>query len=75
MYTVSFIREADQKIVYYNEADLIRLYLDYVNNFLTIDVFASYYGFNRYEAAKVIDIGRQAHETSVANYKKNLSQV
>lgn len=68
-YSLSFIREADQKIVYYNEEALTRMFLDYFNNFLTIDVFASYYGFTRHEASRVIDTGREAHENKVNELK------
>lgn len=35
------------------------LYLTYVNDFLTVDRFAEYYGFERWYAARLINIGRR----------------
>ena len=37
----------------------IKLYLEYVNNFLTIERFAEYYGFTVIEAEKIINKGRE----------------
>jgi len=34
------------------------LYLDWFNNFLTVDRFAEYYGLNIGQARRVINIGR-----------------
>jgi len=35
------------------------MYLDYFNNFLTVDVFAEYYGITRSNAQAVIKEGRK----------------
>jgi hypothetical protein len=56
--TLSFIRELDNKMVNLNEDKLEELFLDKFNNFLTIDRFAEYYNFTRYEASRIIDLGR-----------------
>ena len=44
---------------------LIKLYLDYVNNFLTVAGFASYYGMEVGKALRVIRVGRALHEAGV----------
>ena len=38
-------------------------YLDYVNNFITVDGFAQYYGLSHDQATKVIALGKELHET------------
>jgi len=38
-----------------------KLYLDYVNNFLTVQAFADYYHFSDEKADRIIDIGRALH--------------
>lgn len=43
------------------------LYLDYVNNFLTVERFAEYYNLSERKAFKVIELGRQVHERRVKN--------
>lgn len=45
--------------------DETTMYLDYVNNFLTVDSFAAYYLMDREEALNVIKRGRIAHEASI----------
>ena len=35
------------------------MYLDYFNNFLTMEAFANYYGISKEEAEFVIQIGRK----------------
>ncbi len=40
-------------------------YLDWVNNFLTVDKFAAYYGISKEEAEKLIQRGKEAHEKNV----------
>jgi len=37
------------------------LYRDYLNNFLTVEVFAEHYGLTVWQAYKVIEIGRFIH--------------
>jgi hypothetical protein len=41
------------------------LYLDYVNNFLTVARFAEYYSLQNAKALKIIDLGRKLHERRV----------
>lgn len=53
------------------EADLIRCYLDWFNNYLSTDCFAEAYGIKQYEAVLVITAGRDAHERAVAEHAKN----
>jgi len=36
-------------------------YLDYLNNFLTVQYFADYYKFSTYTAQGLIDKGRAVH--------------
>ena len=38
---------------------IILMYLDYWNNFLTVDKFAEYYGIDRKKAINIIDRGRE----------------
>tara|TARA_R110000787_G_scaffold126186_2_gene237418 strand:+ start:1547 stop:1690 length:144 start_codon:yes stop_codon:yes gene_type:complete len=42
-----------------------RLYLDWVNNFLTVKSFAEYYDLTVKEANETIDLGREVHEGRV----------
>lgn len=44
---------------------LLELYLDYVNNFLTVARFAEYYNLTEKEALQVIEIGKACHERYV----------
>ena len=41
------------------------LYLDWVNNFLTVAYFAEYYDISESEAQEVINSGRKIHERTV----------
>ena len=38
-------------------------YLDFVNNFLTLDGFAEYYGISRDQAEEVVKLGKAIHDT------------
>lgn len=42
------------------------LYLSWVNDFVSVDAFASYYGLTRDEALATIETGRTAHEARAA---------
>lgn len=42
---------------------LIEMYLDYVNNFITVVAFAEHYGFTADQALLAISLGRSVHET------------
>lgn len=44
----------------------MEMYLDYVNNFLTVKRFAEYYGMSEEYANHVIVIGRHANEREAA---------
>ena len=41
---------------------IIDMYLDYVNNFITCSAFAEHYGLNIEAAAQIIKDGRRMHE-------------
>lgn len=41
-----------------NAARIIELYLDYRNNFLTIQTFAEHYGMDLEDATQLITVGR-----------------
>ena len=47
---------------------LINLYLDWWNNFLTVDRFASYYDLTIGQALRVIRLGRTLHEQNVRQF-------
>lgn len=42
--------------------DFAKIYLDWVNNFLTVDKFASYYGLHQREAVRLIELGKSCHD-------------
>jgi len=44
------------------KAELQKVYLDWVNNWLTRDRFAEYYGLTLDQAHRVIELGRDIHE-------------
>ena len=43
------------------------MYLDYVNNYLTVSIFASDYNISEEKASEIIDMGRIEHEQNVKN--------
>ena len=45
------------------ETVLADMFLDYVNNFLTVEVFADAYGLSMAAALEVIEDGREIHES------------
>lgn len=45
------------------------LYLDYVNNFLTVETFATWHGLKQQGAKSLINKGRQYHENRVKEGK------
>ena len=52
-----------QTLTITNKRDLVeRLYLDWFNNFLTIERFAEYYNMTVEQAEKVIEIGKKMFE-------------
>lgn len=44
---------------------LADLYLDWVNNFLTIEVFAEYYGLDEDDARDLLKLAKKSHEQRV----------
>lgn len=45
-----------------SDADHVSMYLDYVNNFMTVAAFADHYGIDDATALEVIEDGRELHE-------------
>lgn len=41
---------------------LIKMYLDYVNKFVTVERFAEWHGLEYEDALVIIDMGRKYHE-------------
>jgi len=64
------IAEAKKLISTIDERILASLYLDYVNNFLTVEKFAEHYRFTENHANNVINKGRRAHEKQVRERKE-----
>jgi hypothetical protein len=52
---------------------LADLYLDWVNNFLTIERFAEYYGLDEDDAKALLEIAKKSHEQRV-EYSKFLEE-
>lgn len=46
--------------------ELIEIYLDWVNNFLSPEGFADYYGLTEEQARTLIDLSRSIYEDSIA---------
>lgn len=44
------------------KAELIAVYEDWLNNFITVPAFADYYGLSEKEANKVIALGKELRE-------------
>lgn len=42
-----------------------KMYLDYVNNFLTVEKFAEHYNMTVERAKEIINIGRNFHENNL----------
>lgn len=51
-----------------------KMYLDYVNNFLSVDKFAEHYGITKKQAISIINKGKKINKTSIGDYKHNKSQ-
>ena len=61
-----------KKIIYLRDY-LADLYLTYVNDFLTIEVFAEYYGLDEEDAKALLEIAKKSHEQRV-EYSKFLEE-
>lgn len=53
---------------------LADLYLDWVNNFLTIEVFAEYYGLDDDDARDLLKLAKKSHEQRV-DFLKDIEEV
>ena len=49
----------------YNNSKLKEMYLDYVNNFITVDKFSCHYDLKYNDALHVINLGKSIHETDI----------
>jgi hypothetical protein len=47
------------------KSDIMKLYIDWVNNFLTIDYFAECYGITKTEAKFLIKMGKKYYNSLV----------
>ena len=54
----------------YSNETLRKIYLDWVNNFLSVERYAAYYGIDLAEATWTIEQGRDLHEASCTNEGK-----
>jgi len=52
------------KIIYLRD-NLADLYLDWVNNFLTIEKFSEYYGLDEEDAKQLLVLAKKCHEQRV----------
>lgn len=52
---------------------LIKIYLEWRNDFLTIDYFAEHYGITKTEAKQLIKMGKKYHNENCNNLIKKLS--
>lgn len=48
---------------------LADIYLEWVNNFLTIERFSEYYGLDEDDAKQLLAIAKKSHEQRVEYYK------
>jgi hypothetical protein len=53
---------------------LADLYLDWINNFLTISVFAEYYGLDEEDARDLLKLAKKSHEQRV-DFLKDIEEV
>jgi len=51
---------------------LITLYLDWVNNWLTLSVMAEHYGIDPIDLDQLIHIGRKLHNESIQEAQKHI---
>lgn len=43
----------------------VEMYLDWLNNFLSVAAFAAHYGISEEKAEKIIDLGRQISQMEI----------
>jgi hypothetical protein len=61
------------KIIYLRDT-LADLYLDWVNNFLTIGRFSEYYGLDEDDAKDLLKLAKKCHEQRV-DYLKDIEEL
>jgi hypothetical protein len=61
------------KIIYLRDT-LADLYLDWVNNFLTIGRFSEYYGLDEEDAKDLLKLAKKCHEQRV-DYLKDIEEL
>jgi hypothetical protein len=61
------------KIIYLRDT-LADLYLDWVNNFLTIERFSEYYGLDEEDSKELLKIAKKCHEQRV-DYLKDIEEL
>jgi len=62
-----------KKIVYLRDT-LADLYLDWVNNFLTIERFSEYYGLDEEDSKELLKLAKKCHEQRV-DYLKDIEEL
>jgi hypothetical protein len=60
------------KVIYLRDT-LADLYLDWVNNFLTIERFSEYYGLDEEDARELLKLAKKCHEQRV-DYLKDIEE-
>lgn len=61
-YALSFQSALQHRLLNYNGHQLGSLYIEYFNEYLTIDKFSEHKNLTRYEASRILDIGKKAFE-------------
>lgn len=61
-YSLSFQSVLQHKLLSYDGYQLGNLFMEYFNDYLTIDKFAEHKNLTRYEASRILDIGKKAFE-------------
>lgn len=60
------------EILEFDNDAIIKMYLDWVNNFLSLDKFAQHYDIDELDANYIIDLGRKLNEEEAEkNHLKN----
>lgn len=54
--------------------ELIEMYLNYVNKFITTEKFAEWYGLDEEDAYQIIELGKKYHERKV-NLKNYINEL
>ena len=50
-----------------NDEEIIKIYLDWFNNFLTLEKFAEHYGIDETDAFYIIEVGRKINNDLAIN--------